>query len=39
MIVSIIISIKIASKIFRIGILAYGKRPSMKEIAQWIREK
>ncbi len=39
MFLSIYITIILASKIFRIGILSYGKRPSLKEIIQWIREK
>jgi len=39
MLVSIFILIKIASKIFRIGILSYGKRPSLKELRQWIVSK
>lgn len=36
MLISIFILIKITSKIFRIGILSYGKRPSLKELKQWI---
>ena len=39
MLVSIVIVVKITSKIFRIGILSYGKRPSLKELKQWIKEK
>ena len=39
MLASIYITIVIASKIFRIGILAYGKKPGIKEIIFWIREK
>ncbi|MBZ0199532.1 MAG: ABC transporter permease, partial [Ignavibacteriaceae bacterium] len=39
MLVSIYIAINAAAKIFRIGILSYGKRPSLKEIIRWIREK
>jgi ABC-2 type transport system permease protein len=39
MIASIAILVKVTSKIFRIGILSYGKRPSMKELKQWIKEK
>ncbi len=39
MFLSIYITIIIASKIFRIGILSYGKRPSFKEIINWIKEK
>jgi len=27
----------IASKIFRIGILSYGKKPSIKEIFGWFK--
>ncbi|MDR1937767.1 MAG: ABC transporter permease [Tannerellaceae bacterium] len=29
----------LSSKIYRIGILMYGKKPSLKEIAKWIRYK
>jgi ABC-2 type transport system permease protein len=39
MIVSIVLSISISAKIFRIGILSYGKRPTIKEIAEWLKEK
>ncbi len=39
MLLSTIITIKLAAKIFRIGILSYGKRPTLQEISQWIREK
>jgi ABC-2 type transport system permease protein len=38
MLVSIMITIMVTSRIFRIGILSYGKRPSFKEIRQWINE-
>ncbi len=38
MLVSIYVAIKFAGKIFRIGILSYGKRPSLKELGEWIRE-
>ena len=38
MIVSIYLAIVGSSKIFRIGILSYGKRPSIKELINWIRE-
>jgi ABC-2 type transport system permease protein len=39
MIVSTIITLKIAAIIFRIGILSYGKKPTIKELIQWSKEK
>jgi ABC-2 type transport system permease protein len=39
MILSIYVMIIFSAKIFRIGILSYGKRPSLKELIQWIKEK
>ena len=39
MLASIYIMIYVASKIFRIGILSYGKRPGIKELISWIKEK
>jgi ABC-2 type transport system permease protein len=39
MVASIYITIFFASKIFRIGILSYGKRPGLKDIISWLREK
>ncbi|WP_234394779.1 ABC transporter permease [Porphyromonas cangingivalis] len=27
----------VAAKIFRVGILLYGKKPSFKELWQWLR--
>lgn len=36
---STLITIKFSAKIFRIGILAYGKMPNMKELKSWLREK
>ena len=38
MIASIYITILAASKIFRIGILSYGKKPGIKELISWIKE-
>lgn len=38
MLLSIIIMIKVSAKIFRIGILAYGTKPNLKEIISWLRE-
>jgi len=37
MLVSIYIMIKLSAKIFRIGILSYGGRPTIKEIISWIK--
>lgn len=39
MFVSTIITLKIAAKIFRIGILSYGKKPTIKELIHWLKEK
>jgi ABC-2 type transport system permease protein len=39
MVVSIYLTIQISSKLFKIGILSYGKRPSLKELIHWITEK
>jgi len=39
MIISIYFTILFSSKLFKIGILSYGKRPSVKELIRWIREK
>lgn len=38
MIISVIVVISISAKIFRFGILYYGKMPSMKEIRSWLKE-
>lgn len=38
MIFSILIVIRISGKIFRFGVLYYGKMPSMKEIKVWLKE-
>ena len=38
LILSVIVVTKISAKIFRIGILSYGTKPSLKEILQWIKE-
>lgn len=39
MLASIFIMIKLSAKIFRIGILSYGGRPTIKEIISWIKSK
>ncbi len=39
MIASIYLSVSIAAKVFKIGILSYGKRPTLKELIEWINER
>jgi len=39
MVLSIYITILLSAKIFRIGILSYGKRPSVKELLMWLKMK
>jgi ABC-2 type transport system permease protein len=39
MVLSIYITILVSAKIFRIGILSYGKRPSLKELLLWLKMK
>jgi len=34
---SVLLMMWLAGKIFRIGILMYGKRPSLREISRWLR--
>lgn len=38
MVISIYITIFAASKIFKMGILSYGKKPGIKEFISWLRE-
>jgi ABC-2 type transport system permease protein len=37
MLVGILVVVAIAARIYRVGILSYGKRPSMKELWRWVR--
>ena len=37
MAVSIFIAAKVSAKIFRMGILMYGKRPDIREILKWMK--
>jgi ABC-2 type transport system permease protein len=39
MLLSIYISILVSARIFRIGILSYGKRPGLKELVRWLKIK
>jgi ABC-2 type transport system permease protein len=36
MIAGILISVKISAKVFRVGVLIYGKKPTFKEIFRWL---
>ena len=38
LIVGIYIAGMVAAKIFRVGILMYGKRPDLREIARWLKQ-
>jgi ABC-2 type transport system permease protein len=37
LILTILLMIWLTAKIYRIGILMYGKRPKLTEIVRWIR--
>ncbi len=37
LIMSIVFMVYLSAKIFRIGILSYGKRPTLKEIVKWLK--
>ena len=37
LLVSLVAAILIAAKIYRVGILSYGKKPSLKEVWRWVR--
>jgi ABC-2 type transport system permease protein len=39
LIVSVIFAIWLAAKVFRTGILMYGKKPSLREVARWLRQR
>ncbi len=37
MVVSVVVMVWLAAKIYRVGVLTTGKRPSMKELIRWLR--
>ncbi|NVB84529.1 MAG: ABC transporter permease [Kofleriaceae bacterium] len=37
LLVSTLLVVRIAAKIYRVGILMYGKRPSLRELVRWVR--
>jgi ABC-2 type transport system permease protein len=39
LVLTVIMMIWITARIYRVGILMYGKRPSLAEIVKWIRYK
>ena len=32
------IAVYVAARIYRTGLLMYGKRPSMREVVRWVKE-
>jgi len=34
---SVIVAMWAAGKVFRVGVLMYGKPPSLKDLARWVR--
>jgi ABC-2 type transport system permease protein len=39
MIIGFIVTVWLAGRIYRIGILTYGKKPSYKDLAKWLFRK
>jgi ABC-2 type transport system permease protein len=39
LLVAIVATTWVASRIYRVGILMYGKKPSVGELLRWVREK
>jgi len=37
--VSVMVAMWLAAKVFRTGILMYGKRPGMREVLRWLKQK
>jgi ABC-2 type transport system permease protein len=37
LIVSTALVVRAAAKIYRVGVLMYGKRPSLRELVRWLR--
>jgi ABC-2 type transport system permease protein len=38
MVISIYLAVAFSARVFRVGILMYGKRPSLPEIIKWYRQ-
>ena len=39
LILTVLLMVKLAGKIYRTGILMYGKKPSLREMARWLMYK
>ncbi|HSR66540.1 MAG TPA: ABC transporter permease [Acidobacteriota bacterium] len=37
LILSLFVVVRLSAKLFRVGVLLYGKRPSLREVARWMR--
>jgi ABC-2 type transport system permease protein len=37
LLVSTLVVVRAAAKIYRVGVLLYGKRPSVRELVRWLR--
>jgi ABC-2 type transport system permease protein len=35
---AIVLTVWLAARIFRVGVLLYGKPPALREVARWLRE-
>jgi ABC-2 type transport system permease protein len=38
LIISVVLAVWLAAKVFRTGILMYGKKPTLGEVARWLRQ-
>ncbi|MCX7909796.1 MAG: ABC transporter permease [Ignavibacteria bacterium] len=38
LLLTILLCVKISAKVYRVGVLIYGKRPTFKEIFRWLRQ-
>jgi ABC-2 type transport system permease protein len=37
LVISTALVVRAAAKIYRVGVLMYGKRPSLRELVRWLR--
>jgi len=37
MLAGLVVVVWIAARIYRVGILSYGKKPKLSEVARWVR--